>query len=121
MPKSPSILNTVQLDPEIHSPDRGGPNVADAAQEIDALFQELGSWPPTLRKVIFLRLDGCSIEEIAGRLGTDAHTIRRSLEMAGKLLIEAGVLDPELVPRPIPGQKFFLPGDSGGAVVNESM
>src|SRR5688500_17519123 len=52
---------------------------AEVAEECDRLLAALGD--PDLRRVALLRMDGHSVEEIAGRVGCAPRSVKRKLQL----------------------------------------
>ena len=75
-----TVSRTASLDtPSDHVPDRG-PSPAEAAEFADAFQQVLSVMDDEERQVVDLKLQDCTNDEVAARMGISERTVRRILK-----------------------------------------
>jgi RNA polymerase sigma factor (sigma-70 family) len=63
---------------------------AEMADECESLLQRLAARDPKLREIALLRLEGCTVKEIATQVGYVERTIKRKLDRIRDIWGEAG-------------------------------
>lgn len=78
-----------QASPSVWHPADRGPTPQESAEFTDQLSQLLGSMDEEERQVVDLKLQDCTNEEVAERLGCSERTVRRLLKRVQSQLAKA--------------------------------
>ena len=94
-----SAADEARLQCELAAPDRD----VDGKQQLARLLSVLDALPARCREVVRLRrVEGCSQQETARRMGIAEHTVERQMANAMRRLTNAFLEPVETMPRPLP-------------------